>query len=455
MTDILSAPRGELIVLVYELFDKIGALEAENAHLRELLHQKGDGTLTKKDTPSFVKASVKKKRKKVRAKREGSYHRAKEKPTKKVFHSFETCPDCGGNHLGKPSVGYTRQIIDLPQIQYQVIEHVVCKRWCFDCRKRTMPKVDFSSRALGSGWIGLKLASTIVLMKDRLRLSVYLIQKYLQIFFNLKLSEGEIVEICHRSAAIGKPNYQKLLGELQSGDVVHGDETGGRKDGKNGYYWSFSNPNTHILLYRKSRGSGVVKELVGEDGSDFEGVLVTDFYTAYNAYTGFHQRCWVHLLRDIKELKKNFPKHPPLNTWAQKVRIIYQEAKAYTGPPDNTPAGLSAQIRIEKQRYFEEKLKETCLPYRKKDIPMGTLCGRIITYLPELFVFVRFPHIPSDNNAAERILRHIVIMRKVLGGTRSAHGSETRTILTSLLDTWQLRGLNVFDQCKLMLATCQ
>ena len=58
MTDILSAPRGELIVLVYELFDKIGALEAENAHLRELLHQKGDGTLTKKDTPSFVKAST-------------------------------------------------------------------------------------------------------------------------------------------------------------------------------------------------------------------------------------------------------------------------------------------------------------------------------------------------------------------------------------------------------------
>lgn len=42
MSDILSASRNELIELVYELYDKVQALEAENAHLRELLVRKGD-----------------------------------------------------------------------------------------------------------------------------------------------------------------------------------------------------------------------------------------------------------------------------------------------------------------------------------------------------------------------------------------------------------------------------
>ena len=38
-------------------------------------------------------------------------------------------------------------------------------------------------------------------------------------------------------------------------------------------------------------------------GDRFGGVLVSDFYAAYNHYPGLKQRCWVHLLRDIHELK--------------------------------------------------------------------------------------------------------------------------------------------------------
>ena len=45
--------------------------------------------------------------------------------------------------------------------------------------------------------------------------------------------------------------------------------------------------------------------------SSFSGVLVSDFYAAYNHYPGLKQRCWAHLLRrlsysrsrDIHDLK--------------------------------------------------------------------------------------------------------------------------------------------------------
>ena len=49
----------------------------------------------------------------------------------------------------------------------------------------------------------------------------------------------------------------------------------------------------------------------------------------------------------------------------------------------------------------------------------GKLCRRIERFIKELFVFVAEPDVPSENNAAERSLRHLVTSRKISGGTRS------------------------------------
>lgn len=451
--DINSAPRGELVRLIYEMADKIQLLEGEVARLKEQLHQKGQGKGPASSLPSFVKPNTKKKKLKKRKQREIGYARKKEVPTEQIFHTQGVCSHCG-SHLGKPTVAYTRQVIDLPVSSYKVVEHVVFKRWCYQCKKCIQPEVDLSKEVMGKGRIGINLVATIVTMRERLRLPVGVIQKYLFLFYQLKLSKGEIVALLHEVARIGKPTYQKILEEVQNASVVHADETGGREDGRNGYFWSFSTKDVHFLLYRKSRAASVVEEIVGSDSEKFNGVLTTDFYASYNTYAGFHQRCWVHLLRDIKELKEKNKKHPPLNKWAKQVKVIYQEAKAYGGPDPTLPVGLQVEERIQKQREFEERLKKVCQPYVLKDVVQSTLCARIITFMPELFSFVRFPDVSADNNHAERMVRHTVIARKIQGGTRSPKGSETKSILTSLFDTWTLQGKNPFQQCKLLLATC-
>jgi transposase len=75
---------------------------------------------------------------------------------------------------------------------------------------------------------------------------------------------------------------------------------------------------------------------------------------------------------------------------------------------------------------------------------MHTLCERVEHFLPELFVFVAYPGVPSDNNLAERSVRPLVIARKISGGTRSPKGSSTRMGLASLFGTWMAQGLNPF-----------
>jgi transposase len=78
---------------------------------------------------------------------------------------------------------------------------------------------------------------------------------------------------------------------------------------------------------------------------------------------------------------------------------------------------------------------------------------RMAKHLHELFVFVREPAVPADNNEAERALRHVVTSRKISGGTRSAAGSATKMALTSLFGTWRRRDINPFTACRALLVS--
>jgi hypothetical protein len=69
---------------------------------------------------------------------------------------------------------------------------------------------------------------------------------------------------------------------------------------------------------------------------DFGGYLVTDFCAAYNSYPGKHQRCWVHLLRLLHDLKERHPQDAAVRAWARAVRRLYDRAVAFvhaTDPP--------------------------------------------------------------------------------------------------------------------------
>ena len=97
---------------------------------------------------------------------------------------------------------------------------------------------------------------------------------------------------------------------------------------------------------------------------------------------------------------------------------------------------------------FESELQALAEPYlATKDAPQRVLAQRIDRFLGELFTFVQYPGVPSENNAAERAIRPAVIARKVSGGTRSSRGSDTMSVLRSLFETWRLQGRNPIDAC--------
>ena len=109
---------------------------------------------------------------------------------------------------------------------------------------------------------------------------------------------------------------------------------------------------------------------------------------------------------------------------------------------------MSAQLALER------KLLAICRPFLADPLAVqGKLCRRIERHIKELFVFVAEPDVPADNNAAERSLRHLVISRKVSGGTRSEQGTESKMTLASIFGTWRAQGLNPLAACRQLLVS--
>jgi len=446
--DVEQASRAELMELVKQLLarvqvleDRVQELEAENERLRS-----GGGA---KQPPSWVKANrALGSEQKERKKRARGYGRQRQAPTTVIEHSVEECPQChvplrGGREVGR------RQVIDVPPVRVEVTDHVVVERHCPHCLKEWRPEVDLSSEVVGHQRIGLELQTEVAILRERLRLPFRSIQDYLKLRCGLEVSVGELVSLVRGVAERGGVVDASLGAQIKASAVVYGDETGWRENGKNGYLWSFSTPSVRYYLYRGSRAASVVAEVIGDE---FEGVLVSDFYAGYNIHEGWHQRCWVHLLRDIHELKQQQAEQAEVLEWAAAVRAVYDKAKAYAGPSRRLTEVEQRGARRAQQHAFEHELMAVCTPFVKTRQPMSVLCGRVEKYLPEMFMFVADPRVASDNNAAERSLRGPVVSRKISGGTRSEQGSETKSVLASLFGTWLVQGLNVYEACRQLLA---
>jgi len=423
-------------------------LAEKDAYLAEALARLAELEARVAAAPAFVKpnrpprAGPRPPRKKRAAEQNTSRKRAT--PTRVERHALERCPDCNYPLRGE-SVDYTREVIELPAPQpVEVIEHQVIKRWCPHCATWHSPQLDLSGQVLGQGRIGVRIASLVSYLRTTLRLPVRAIQAYLETLHNLRLSVGEIVALTHAVRQQLQPQADQLKAEVQASTVVHGDETGWRENGQNGYAWAFVTAGPLAVRYFErdaSRSHLVAQRILGVD---WRGWLVTDFYAAYNLIPGRHQRCWVHLLRDLHDLKEAQAAQSAVLDWATAVRKLYDEALVWlVAHPQPT--------RAERRTEYDELFTRACrlgeqyaLTYEH---PCCTLAKRLLRHQDELFQFVLVPGLPADNNLAERSIRPLVIIRKISGGSRSAEGTQTRLTLASLLQTWAARNLNPLVEC--------
>src|SRR6185437_1754887 len=113
---------------------------------------------------------------------------------------------------------------------------------------------------------------------------------------------GGLLDGWRRLADALRPWYRQIAAEARGGAVLHADETGWRVNGKTHWLWCFTTSRLTYYMIHRSRGHPALLEFFI---SEFNGILVSDFWGAYNAVAcALRQTCLVHLLRDLKQVEK-------------------------------------------------------------------------------------------------------------------------------------------------------
>lgn len=143
----------------------------------------------------------------------------------------------------------------------------------------------------------------------------------LEDFFGIHLDNTEVYILKSLMTSYYEITYKKILENIISGKLIHIDETTIELKDRKGYIWAFTNLEEVFYLYRPSREGGFLHELL----SSFSGILVSDFYSAYDGIPCPQQKCLIHLIRDLNQDLLNNPFDKELKSITQPFGILLRK----------------------------------------------------------------------------------------------------------------------------------
>lgn len=276
---------------------------------------------------------------------------------------------------------------------------------------------------------GANLRAFLVYLVIELLLSNRKAAEHASLLFDLRLNKSAVGKIKSEMAEKYAPTYQGILKQIAKGNLIHADETKGVVLGGGHYVWVFTNMTNVAYVYAESRESGILETLL--DG--FKGVLVSDFYAAYDSVPCPQQKCLIHLMRDINEDLNRNPFDEELKAIAGRfgalLREIVETVDRY---------GLKAR-HLGRHRRSAEGFIEHVAGLNCATEVGGALQKRIGKNRDKLFTFLAYDGVPWNNNNAEHAVRAFTRLRNVIN-TSSPKGTRDYATLLSIQQTLRYRG---------------
>lgn len=344
-------------------------------------------------------------------------------------HRAECCPHCQ-SALQRCNHTRTRYTEDIPaDIQPVITEHTIHRDWCPQCKKLVEPRVP-------DALPGSQIGNRVVVLSSWLHYGLgNTLSQIVEVFnqhLHFKVTPGGLMQQWYRLQEILFPWYEQIQAEALGSAVLNADETGWRVNGKGHWLWCFTTPRLTYYLIDQQRGRPVVARFFREE---FRGVLVSDFWAAYNAVVcGARQTCLAHLLRDLKHVEQYKRPGPEWPVFAKKLRRLLGDAMRL-----KRRCAVPAEEFPSRRQCLETRLDELiATPWEDKQA--RRLIKRLKRHRHDLFTFLDHADVPFDNNAGERAIRPAVIIRKNSYCNRSQRGADTQAVLMSIYRTLKQRG---------------
>ncbi len=415
-----------------ELIDTILRQEKEIEALKKKLKEQEQKEARKKEL-RFLRLLAKAHRPKKPGQKTGHVGITRTKPQVIdciVTQTLTHCPDC--RHRLSP----VQEILD--HIQEDIIPaqpQVTCfkkeRRYCSHCRK--LVTAPYASEEVPHGNLGPNVLIQAVILKYHHGLPFNKIKELFESLCHFQVSEGALAQALQRISQWLQVEQAQILKAVRASPHLHMDETGWKVSGTNHWLWACVNERLAYYQIAQSRGAKIPKSILPKD---YSGILVTDFYAAYNRLPGKKQKCLVHLLREMRQLafkdsSEVFLKYHKILKRILRDALRLKEARdTLQGPV------YQRRIRLLKERLF----LWSCRDYRNKHLKR--LAQRFLKHWIHLLTFLEHPEISFNNNLAERMIRHHVILRNRSFQNRSPKGSAAHQTLMSLLHTLQFQDKN-------------
>ena len=349
------------------------------------------------------------------------------------------CPMCAGNLDDIKE--HDRLVEDIVRPKVLTTNYRTRSGFCSHCKKRVESRhADQPPAAdLPHAQLGLNALTVAAVLKHDAGLPYRKVTRVLNDLCGLSVSAGALPKQMRRMSGWLAEPYQRIQDQLRKSPVVHGDETAARVDGENYWLWVLTSPLHTFFHVDKSRGSKVVLELLGEE---FDGYLVSDFFTAYDPLPYKKQKCNVHLLREIRQTaEKNpyFAKTPFARRLKRLVKEMLALKKRWDELDDDTYTRraclLCDRLDVLGQTVWD-------------DPDVNRLAKRIRKHAGPISAFLLEKDLPGENNAAERAIRPAVVIRKISGGHRGHSTAKASAVITSILRTARQQGRHLLDTMK-------
>jgi predicted RecB family nuclease len=387
----------------------------------------------------FVRTSAALRRQSRKAPRKGTWKNRRIRPTHRIDIAASRCPLCRSKNIviipekRRPKGVRTRRkrafdIAVAPgAIKRKVIEIRAIAYRCSQCEHCFVSDRYHRAARHFHGFM-----SWFAYQQITHRLGVKTLAALFHEVFGIQVNWWEFLVFRNLLARYYRNTYRKLLARIIAGPVLHVDETPVKLHTGEGYVWVFTNVESAVYVFRTSREGGFLRDML----TGFNGVLVSDFYSAYDGLGCLQQKCLIHLMRDMNRAILDNP--------------FDQELQSITMPFGTLLRSIVTTVDEHglKRRYLERHSKavasffESLMDHVYESDASKALQERLLRSRDRLFTFLHHDGVSWNNNLAENAIKRVSCYREDVGRSIKELGLTEHLVLLSLYQTCRVRGIS-------------
>lgn len=434
-------------------------LQVKNQQLNEKVNGNSQNSHSppRSDSPNFENTKKKKKTRKKRGGQPG--HQGHSRPLYPVKECEEVidyypprCACCGEKLSGFDPNPYRHQVVEIPPIKLHIKEHRLHQLTCNHCSGKTRATLPEEVEASG---YGSRVVAIVSLMSGMYRHSHRMVVSAMSDLFGLKMSLGSVHRLRTEASEAVSKAVEEAKVYVQGAPIVGADETGfkqGNADGQNpqnqrAWLWVAVTPLVSFFQVMLARSTTAAQALLGKD---FQGILNSDRYSAYNwVDVSQRQLCWAHLKREFTKIseRSGVSRQIGRDLLAQQKKLFRLWRRVRDGTLSRTQfqsavlpiqervrslLGLGADYQISSQEKTPlAKTVRTCRQLQKVELAM--------------WLFVTVEALEPTNNAALAAIRPAVLWRRTSFGSQSEAGSNFVARMLTVIMTLHSQNRNVLE----------